>query len=137
MVEIGYMRKRRGTSLAEMIVSILVLGVVLLGVMAGITISQGSMTSRERENAMELGLRILEDYEATPLDSIRAKVTPAKFGIFDVASEIHPTTYDPAQISADIRLEISWGASVGGKRTIQMSREVSASASQNIGEIPN
>ncbi|MDR3322253.1 MAG: hypothetical protein LBS93_07365 [Synergistaceae bacterium] len=135
--------KKSGASLAEMIVAIVVLGVVLMGIMAGVMISQGGMMTKERQNAIDLGLTLLEDCEARPFDKLAARVSEINalsatgfFGIFKVAITTVPDPIPVSLISADIVLDITWGSSIGGVKTVSLNREVSMSASQNSGEMP-
>jgi Tfp pilus assembly protein PilV len=139
--------KKSGASLTEMIVAIVVLGVVLMGIMAGVTISQGNMMTRERQNAVDLGLTLLEDCEARPFNELAARVAEINsdsddgfYGIFNVEISTNlpnpfPATIPLDLVSADITLEITWGSTIGGSKTVKLNREVSVSASQNSGEI--
>ena len=140
-----YMLKKRrsGASLSEMIVALYVLGIVLLGMMAGILITQGTILYKERARATDIALRTLENLEALPFlvlsNDYYDDKELTKEGIYTitVARTNFNKSADIAD-SADIRVSVTWGGGVlGGERTVQMNREVSASGSQNIGEIPN
>jgi Tfp pilus assembly protein PilV len=134
-------KRRSGASLAEMVVALYVLGVVLLGMMAGILITQGTMLYKERERATEIALRKLESLEALPFKALSDDITSLDYeGIYTITTfpvefnKLPATSAD----SADIRVAVSWGGGVlAGERRIDMKREVSSSGWQSVGEIPD
>jgi Tfp pilus assembly protein PilV len=132
--------KRMGASLSEMVVALFVLGIVLLGMMAGILISRGNMFYKEQERAVEIALRNLENLEALPFETLSRDAQSHNEGIYTI-TVAKPEFNNPSNVlsadSADIRVTVEWGQGVlGGHRTIEMKREVSASGWQNVGEIP-
>ncbi|MDR1943418.1 MAG: prepilin-type N-terminal cleavage/methylation domain-containing protein [Synergistaceae bacterium] len=132
----GRIWRRRGASLPEMIIALFVLAIVLLGLMAGMMISQGSMLYKAREGAMDVALRTLADFEATPLDSLWTKLPVSPIGMYTIQVTRTPSAYSASLVSADVSVEVSWGGIMGNMNKVVMNREVSKSASQNVGEIP-
>ncbi|MDR0649442.1 MAG: hypothetical protein LBF92_08930 [Synergistaceae bacterium] len=133
-------KRRRGASLAEMVVALYVLAIVLLGMMAGIVITQGTLVYKERERATEIALRTLERYEAMPFASLPTSDVPLKEGLYDVTvkrpvfnDSLSAASADLADF-ADIEVEVEWNKGVFGTRRITMSRQVSASGWQSVGE---
>ncbi|MDR1515167.1 MAG: hypothetical protein LBS45_05680 [Synergistaceae bacterium] len=141
MMDLLIKKRRSGASLAEMVVALYVLGIVLLGMMAGILITQGTMLYKERERATEIALRTLENREALPFDLLEAEgETTNKEGMYTITIA-SPTFNKPlvkSADSADISVIVSWGGGVlAGERSITMKREVSASGWQSVGEVPD
>jgi Tfp pilus assembly protein PilV len=138
MIPAKLMKGRRiGASLSEMVIALFVLGIVLLGMMAGILITQGSMLYKERERAVEIALRTLESFEARPFDKLSGEVRTEGMYVITVDDPTFNNTTVPvlSADSADIRVTVEWGRGVlGGQRKIEMNREVSASGWQNVGE---
>jgi Tfp pilus assembly protein PilV len=135
MIAAGFRKRKRGTSLVEMIIAVVVLGIVLLGMMAGIIIAQGGLVFKEREAAVEVALRRLEDLESVPFSSLSsaAAAGPGIVGKYTVNVVTVPSPVKSKDISADVRVTVSWGGVVGATKSIMMNREVSASAWQNVG----
>jgi Tfp pilus assembly protein PilV len=132
-------KRRRGASLAEMVVALYVLGIVLLGMMAGIVITQGTMLYKERERATEIALRTLESQEALPFRVLSGDERTINEGIYTItiAEPVFNKAIVASADSADIRVTVEWDRGVLGGRSIQMNREVSASGWQSVGEIPD
>jgi hypothetical protein len=123
-----------------MVVALYVLGIVLLGMMAGILITQGTIVYKERERAIEIALRTLENQEALPFVVLSDDERAIPEGIYTItiAKPVFNKTPVVSADSADIRVTVSWGGGVlGGERNIEMKREVSASGWQSVGEIPD
>ena len=129
-------KRRRGASLAEMVVALYVLAIVLLGMMAGIVITQGTLVYKERERATEIALRTLERYEAMPFASLPTAMVESKEGVYDIIFA-KPVFNKPSVVSADsvgISVTVEWNKGVFGTRSITMDRQVSASGWQSVGE---
>lgn len=136
----GVGRRRRGASLAEMMVALFVLSIVLLGIMGGLLISAGTMAGKEQLKVRDLAASILVKYETVPFEDIwgtSPTPPPASTGIYTVLSPVfNPTYYDPDLASVDITITIEWKGVNGGNKRFSMTKEVSASASQNVGRFP-
>jgi Tfp pilus assembly protein PilV len=131
-------KKRSGASLAEMIVALYVLGIVLLGMMAGILITQGSITHKERERAVEIALRTIEHQEALPFTALSHGDKTEGIYTITLADPVFNNPDPRSADSVDISVTVTWGGGVlGGERRVEMNREVSASGWQSIGEIPD
>ena len=131
-------KKRCGASLVEMVIAIFVLAVVLLGLLGGMTITRANLaTVKERETATQVALAILADLESVPYDEIEARIAELEgqeIGGFVV--DFPPLADGPngrgdsVIVTADVLLS-------GGTKSVTMSREVSASAWQNVGDFPD
>jgi hypothetical protein len=118
-------------------IAIFVLGIVLLGMMGGIVISQSNMLYKEREGAVKLALRTLEDLESLPFNVLSGVPANGDEGMYKVVRTVTFSAAQPISAdSADIHVKITWSASIGTAKSVTMRREVSASAWQNIGELP-
>jgi Tfp pilus assembly protein PilV len=130
-------KRRSGASLAEMVVALYVLGIVLLGMMAGILITHGTIAYKERERAVEIALQTLESQEALPFGELSGDTRTS--GIYTIT--LANPEFNKSAASADsavIKVTVTWGGGIlGGERAIEMEREVSASGWQSVGEIPN
>ena len=134
--------KRRGSSLVEMLLAVLVLAIVLLGVLAGVTIARVSVDHKVYENAKELGLRVLEWAEGIPLSADFTGEADEAFPsrvIGDLSFEVTRVLNDPDETkatSADITVTVRRVSAPDRTLIPPMRREVSASGWQNIGELP-
>lgn len=132
-------RKRRGASLVEMVLAILVLAVVLLGLLGGIAIARGSLLVKERETARQIALTVLEDLESVPYDDIDDRIGELdgeRVGDFVVRFHNRVPGDKGLEYSVIVTVDILLG-STGGTKSVTMGREVSASAWRNVGEFPD
>ncbi len=122
-----------------MVIAIFVLAVVLLGLLGGMTITRANMMVKERETATQVALAILADLESVPYDEIEARIAELEgqeIGGFVV--DFPPLADGPngrgdsVIVTVDVLL-----SGTGGTKSVTMSREVSASAWQNVGDFPD
>ncbi|MDR1482694.1 MAG: hypothetical protein LBI74_08725 [Synergistaceae bacterium] len=133
-----FSRRLRGSSLVELVIAILVLGVVLLGMMAGIMIARSSVYDKEYENACQAALKILEIIEATPYDRISATIAERNDSLFD-GFRVNIAQSESIDIAGDVSsrtivVSIDLGDRGSTRKIVSMRREVSPSASRNIGD---
>lgn len=130
--------KRRGSSLVEVLIAVIVLVFVLLGMLAAVVIAKGEVYYKEFEEANQVAIRILEIFEATPYENIVSK-----------ANEIDGTTLRGFTINVDlestglgdeysrkVKVEVSPKDSMI-RKSVVMEREVSVNGWQNVGELPD
>jgi hypothetical protein len=129
-------RARRGSSLVEMLAAIIVLMFVLMAMGSMFLLSRTAMYSKEDETANEIALRFLEEQEGKPFstfDNLGA-VTSTGFGGNKYTATASVVSRD--SFSATVRVEVEWGAAVGGKRkTVTLERVISAGGHRNVGEL--
>jgi hypothetical protein len=131
-------KRRRGASLAEMMIALFVLSIVLLGIMGGVLISAGTVAGKEQLKARDLVSSILVNYESVPFDQIWDTSPPSSNGLYTVQAPVfNPPDYDPDLASVDITIAVTWGGVNGGSKKFELTKEVSASAWQNVGKFPN
>jgi hypothetical protein len=142
---------RKGSSLAEMIIAILILSFVVISIMMAMIVSTNNTVAyKDEENARQLALEVLEDCERVPFDGIagvdyrtsiqnlsKSRNSEAGNPIRAEASAVVSGTLDTHStlpISADVTVNVTWNSAIGGRKTISMRREVSVSAWQNVGD---
>ncbi|MDR1915121.1 MAG: hypothetical protein LBQ58_00915 [Synergistaceae bacterium] len=141
---------RRGVSLAEMVIAIFVLSFVVLSIMMAMIIAtRNTVAHKDEENAYQLALEVLEACERIPFETVSSDYSTrianiSKSGTTSsmqaTASVLGMSTAEAGPpgnklpVSADIQVEVTWSATMGGKKSITMRREVSVSGWQNVGD---
>jgi hypothetical protein len=126
-------KKRRASSIVEMMIAVILLAVVLLGLLTGVTIARHSLFVKENEKARQTALLVLEDIESVPYENVTSKISQLngqKVGDFVVEVQASDPGPNSVVVTVGVFLEGSGGTKV------TMSREVSASGWQNAGEFP-
>jgi Type II secretory pathway, component PulJ len=125
--------RRKGLSLVEVMLSLSILMIVLLGMMAGIVIAKNTVETTDVQSAREIAITALENYEATPFESLGIGSEDRRFvSVFRIITRVEALT----PFSADISATVNWNGA-NGEKVVQMNREVSASGWQNAGVLPN
>ncbi|MCL2683625.1 MAG: hypothetical protein FWE55_00125 [Synergistaceae bacterium] len=129
-------RGKKGSSLAEMLIAILVLGVVLISMLGMFVISRTAIFTKEDETAYALALRYLEEMEArdysTFVTGVRIPLSAAPGDTrYDVTAEV--TSMD--NYAANVTVEVTWSGAALGQKTLKMERVISAIGYRNVGEM--
>jgi type II secretory pathway pseudopilin PulG len=132
---------RRGSSLIEMVIAIVVLGAVLISMLGMFLISRTAVHSKEDETANSLALRCIERIETKDFAELS---TPGPLDISAITGNFPTTQYTATAnvLSADnysalVNVEVEWkGAGpskmVGGRK-VTLTRVISAGGHKNVG----
>jgi Tfp pilus assembly protein PilW len=126
-------RARRGSSLVEMLVAVVVLMFVLMAMASMFLLSQTVTYTKEDETATAIALRFIEQQEGRPFEDFAdATKFPdtEDFGKYSAtASVVSGDDY-----SAKVRVAVEWQASVGaGRKNVTLERVISAGGHKNVG----
>ena len=124
--------RRRGSSLIEMMMAVLILATVMIGLASAMVIFKGTMMSKEDAGARQIALNELERLEAIKLTAVTAANIRSPQGIYTVTKTVVPASITTVTASADVTITVAWG----GSRSIALKREVSSSGWQNVGTNP-
>ena len=131
-------RRKRGASLVEMLIAIIVLAVVLISMLGMFVISRTAVFSKEDETAVALALRYMEDLEGLDFPDFEtwqqspqrlSNPTNPKYEITATYVESESDAY-----RAKIRVEVKWRGAALGERIVEFERVVSAVGYKNVGE---
>jgi type II secretory pathway pseudopilin PulG len=152
--------RRPGTSLIEMLLAIIVLGLALFSISFSIMlVGRNTGVQKDAEKARQLALEVMEDCEG--ISFVQSKNTPFdsdvyKNAISGMSRGDYPTKADsrlwatakvrkvgpqPASlpghppISADILVTVEWRSAVKDHNIVELEREVSVSGWQNVGDM--
>lgn len=126
--------RRKGSSLIEMLIAIVVTATVLLGLLAAMVIFRSTITSKEEAGARQVALNAIETLELCKLTDITAKAITTPQGIYTVTKNVIPAVISADTPSVDVTVTVTWD---NGNRSIALKREVSSSGWQNVGVVPN
>ena len=137
---IGF-RRKRGASMVEMLIAIVVLGVVIISMLSIFVISRTAIYSKEDETAHALALRYLEELEEQQfedfvvgpinLSAMLNRIDESAGTQYDVAARV---TYKD-DYHASIMVEVSWSGVMASQKKIDMERFISAAGYKNVGEM--
>jgi Tfp pilus assembly protein PilX len=145
----GSVWAREGVSLVETVISVFILTLVIMSIMMAMIVSTRNATvMKDDENAHQFALEVLEDCERVPFDADDAVYLTAIAGKSRVrnsddvrrmradAAAVVSAARDTAgrPVSADVTVLVTWNSALGGTKTIPMTREVSVSGWQNVGD---
>jgi hypothetical protein len=135
MVKRGaYFGARRGSSLAEMLIAIVVLAVVLISMFGMFLISSSSVKGKDDETANSLALRYLEEVEAYDFNGF---VTGEKCGD-DIVSgkyKISSLVRRKDDYSATVDVTVTWPSNIGGQASLTLERVISSGGHLNVGQL--
>lgn len=123
-------RRRPGASLVEVLISMIIVAVVLLGIISAVFIARVSIVTKEEETARQICLNVLEDMERIKLVDLPSAVVASPQGTYVVEKTVSPNPVSADAVVAEVTVTVRWGTE--GK-SVSMSREVSSSGNQNIG----
>lgn len=130
--------RSKGASLAEVLIAVFVLVFVILGMLAAVVIAKGVVHHKELEDANHIASHILETFEAMPYEDIvrqAREIDGSTVRGFVVRVEVNPRVISGDDYSSLVKVEVAPSDGMTNK-TVAMSREVSAHAWQNAGELP-
>ena len=126
-------RRRRGASLAEMLIAIVVLAVVLISMLGMFVISRTAVVSKDDETGLILALRYLEDLEQWDFPDYATELpkewNDQKYKI--TATYIQNESDD---FRAKIRVVVTWRGAAPGKRSVELDRIISSVGYRNVGQ---
>ena len=131
-------RRRRGASLVEMLIAIIVLAVVLISMVGMFVISRTAIFSNEDETAVTMALRYLEELEDRdfedfsnsamfPRDSHNENPNQ-RFRIITTVEQVN-------DYYAEVKVEVRWSGATRGVNSVELSRVISAVGFKNVGEM--
>jgi Tfp pilus assembly protein PilV len=128
--------RARGSSLVEMLIAIVVLGMVIISMVGMFLISRTAIYNKEDETANALALRYLEELEVKPFSTF------ATVGEIESHTGVFNTRYDAkAEVlavdaySATVEVTVEWDAAALGKKELKLERVISAGGHKNVGEL--
>jgi Tfp pilus assembly protein PilX len=136
-------------SLAEVLVAVIILTLVILSIMMTMIVAtRNTMVMKDDENAHQFALEVLEDCERVRFNAdpsvyqtdIESKSrnrntdsgSPMRARAAARVSKAHDIKGRP--VSAEVTIDVSWNTALGMMKTISMTREVSVSGWQNVGD---
>ena len=127
-------RRKRGASLVEMLIAILVLGVVLISMLGMFVISRTAVVSKEDETAAVLALRYLEELEEADFSNFTTGFlrTWTDQNYKTTASLIES---ESDEYRAKVKVVVSWQGAARGEREVERERVISANGFKNVGEV--
>jgi Tfp pilus assembly protein PilX len=140
---------KKGVSLVEMVIAIFILAIVIMSIMMAMIIStRNTAALRDDENAYQFALEVLEDCERIQITSddtvyrtavagkSRNRNADPRNSMKAVAGAVVSPTLDleDRPISAEVTVDVTWNSALGGTKRISMTREVSVSGWQNVGD---
>jgi Tfp pilus assembly protein PilW len=133
-------RASAGSSLVEMLIAILVLGVVLISMVGMFLISRTAIYNKEDETANALALRYLEEVEVRPYSDFTAETPP--FDLHGGSWASPPGNYRATakvlsadNYSAQVEVSIKWEGAALGAKNLALVRFISAGGHKNVGEL--
>jgi len=127
-------RANKGSSLVEMLIAILVLGVVLISMVGMFLISRTAIYNKEDETANALALRYLEEQEVRPFTDFTPTLTES-LGSVNNKYNASMNVVSVDQYMATIAVTINWEAAALGTRNLKLERIISAGGHKNVGEL--
>jgi Tfp pilus assembly protein PilX len=141
-------KSRRGVSLVETLISVIVLGVVVIAIMMAMLVTtRNAGVHKDDETARQLAMEVMDACEGVTFNTSAVDYTneiqalSKTSGRFAATAEctdlgVEPTTpkittHPP--ISADIKVTVVWDSTIG-RGTFSINREVSVSGWQNVGD---
>jgi Tfp pilus assembly protein PilW len=128
----------KGSSLVEMLIAIMVLGVVLISMVGMFLISRTAIYNKEDETANALALRYLEELEVKPYSTFTASSPPFSLGSLNASNDkfaASAAVVSADQYSATVAVTINWEAAALGTRNLKLERIISAGGHKNVGEL--
>ena len=126
-------RGRRGSSLVEMLIAILVLGVVLISMVGMFAISRSAIYTKEDETAYALALRYMEELEKEDFAILTADGGFSRTWP-DPKFTIRAEVTGSDEFLANVAIEVAWTGAAMGRKTLTMERVISAVGHRNVGE---
>ena len=126
-------RRRRGSSLVEMLIAIIVLAVVLISMLGMFVISRTAIHTKDDETANAFALRYLEELEELDFTGFDPDDFPKTWT--DQKFTTTATVVDNDNYRVRIRAEVKWPGAVGGEKTLELDRVISAVGYKNVGEM--
>ena len=150
-------KRKKGTSLVEMLIAVMVLSVVILSVMMSIVLmTRNTGVQKDEEKARQFAIEVMEECEGVlfaqnrPFDENEYKnrisgLSRSRGGAngdaFKATSSVIQLGAVPSilpnhpPISADIRVVVEWRSALRENNKIEIEREVSVSGWQNVGDM--
>jgi type II secretory pathway pseudopilin PulG len=136
---------RRGSSLVEILISIIIIGVVIISVMMSLLVNiRNTMALKDDENARQLAMGVMEDCEAVRFNLDNSAYEQDIVGKgkqirgYDATARVRSFGGAPAAghppISADIEVVVKWHTALEMNKEYFLRRELSVSGWQNAGE---
>ena len=125
--------RRRGSSLVEMLIALIVLAVVLISMLGMFVISRTAIHTKDDETANAFALRYLEEIEEADFSDFDPSDFPKTWN--DQKFTTTATVVDNDSYRVRIRAEVRWPGSVGGERRLELERVISAVGYKNVGEM--
>ena len=132
-------RRKRGASLAEMMIAIVVLAVVLISMLGMFVIARTAIYTKEDETAYALALRYMEQLEEMEFaellpmlkDNDRNNWSDQKYATRAILLE---DKENENKYLAKVRVEVTWSSAGPCEKTVEMERVISAFGYKNVGE---
>jgi Tfp pilus assembly protein PilV len=125
---------RPGSSIVEMVIAIVVLGVVLISMVGMFLISRSAIYSKEDETANSLALRCLEEVESMDFSTL---TSGASFTLLPNQNKYvaTATVTSSDQYMAIVEVEMKWDSALSSGKTLTLERVISAGGHKNVGEL--
>lgn len=139
-----FIRARRGGSLVEVLIAVVVVSIVLVGVLSAGTIARLSVDHNARGKARDVALRVLDWSETVPLSAdfgdafskaFGATPEDRTFGDITFTAVRDPNTAGTDTFQATVTVSVSSVSETDKKTTQSMTREVSSIGYKNAGEL--
>jgi hypothetical protein len=140
---LNFFSKKKGSSLVEMLMAIVVLGMVLISMVGMFLISRTAVFNKEDETANALALRFIEDIEGWPFEEFYADTPPFVLSSDQFSNKYNVTAtvmgLDKSAAgkvySAKVTVTVSWEAAALGSRSLELERVISSGGHKNVGQL--
>jgi Tfp pilus assembly protein PilV len=125
--------RAKGSSLVEMLIAIIVLGMVLISMVGMFLISRTAIYNKEDETANALALRYLEELEVKPFSTLNAAFSETRTPPFNAKYVAQARVVNANNYSATVEVTVKWDAAALGNRELKLERVISAGGHKNVG----